>query len=829
MGSPEKVSVDRKEKKTDISLRPQGHLTSSIAAKAKMNNKTKTTGKDTGKFSFSVKPGSKITQAPVKRLGTKRERVQVSPGEREEVPKKVSLETGKSKVTESKAAGSPDKSKVSDKAKGEEHAASPIAHQVSDSPAGDKVSESPAANKVSASFHTPPSTQREQVAMVTEDAGKSPVAAETGKSLSVTETDVSLVTLDTGKSPESPNTGTHKTPTGRSPTSQTLKLRAMSGPYGDTLQNQEMTRREKEQASTQNIETEQGHSEVSENLPNEEVSDNISNEEVSENTSNEEEGWQKATRRRKRTNPNLKRQHLHYNPPDAEFPVIIEGMDPNRPFSGVAYQVSALDQLGIRVKNLYRMSGRDRTLASCASKNAQVLLCGVTSIARVPVKTFAPRRESVGVIRGVPYAYSEGDLKDLIKESNAQVTRVQRIFSKRQEMTQAVKITFSCTPLPKEVRFDGKTLTVEPFTPDINRCTRCQMIGHYKKLCRSEQVKCRVCGEGGHSALERGGCPQKKDPKCVNCGGKHASSHWYCPYITKYQLTQGIVAVHSLPFNLVMENLDILEKFSKDKLLNPWMYSRADFLEKEKEPSTKDRMLLRKAASRVPLSPIPKRGSNKPNDNIGNFLEAANRSGPTSAKDKTTVEPGSESAPTAVQGKDEGATAAPVILADKKKETKKPTGQVSGENRRQVGKNNPVVFADGHNTQQVSGLNFLQRDTVKEDILKAMEQRFQIMERAMEEKIATSKSQILTEIASKRHQELDETLQVLKNKAANGATETEKTFFGFLSALVGTAIKKDYAPLQQSINNIWKAEIPITDEVKRSIDAITHSAVLNGQ
>ena len=66
---------------------------------------------------------------------------------------------------------------------------------------------------------------------------------------------------------------------------------------------------------------------------------------------------------------------------------------------------------------------------------------------------------------------------------------------------------------------------------------------------------------------------------------------------------------------------------------------------------------------------------------------------------------------------------------------------------------------------------------MKEDILNAMEKRFQVMERAMEEKIATSKSQILNEIASKRHQELDETMQVLKSKAANGATETEKNLF----------------------------------------------------
>ena len=195
-----------------------------------------------------------------------------------------------------------------------------------------------------------------------------------------------------------------------------------------------------------------------------------------------------------------------------EFPVIIEGLNPNRPFSGIAYQVSALDQLGIRVKNLYRMSGRDRTLASCVSRNAQGLLCGTTYIARVPVKTFAPLKESTGVIRGVPFAYSEGAIQSLLKEGNPKITKAQRIYSRKQEQTQAVKITFNCTPLPREVRFDGRTLTVEPFTHDINRCTRCQNIGHYKKFCRAEQVRCRVCGEGGHSALERGGCPRKKEP-----------------------------------------------------------------------------------------------------------------------------------------------------------------------------------------------------------------------------------------------------------------------------------------------------------------------------
>ena len=139
MGSPEKVSAEKKDKKTDVSLRPNGQTATSIAVKAKVNNKIKLAGKETGRFSF--KPSSKIMQTSVKRLGaTKRERTQVSPGEREEVPKKVSLqkETGKSKDTESEVAGSQGMSKVSAKEKGSVTATSPSDPQAREGGRGER-------------------------------------------------------------------------------------------------------------------------------------------------------------------------------------------------------------------------------------------------------------------------------------------------------------------------------------------------------------------------------------------------------------------------------------------------------------------------------------------------------------------------------------------------------------------------------------------------------------------------------------------------------------------------------------------------------------------
>ena len=121
MDSPDKVRDEKDRKQTDISLRPNGRTAAAVKAKTAIQprkaGKAMAPKPETGRFAFKPNCNSKISSnQAVKRLGNaKRDRNQISPGERKEPAKKVSLETGKSEDSKSEVAASPITSKVGEK------------------------------------------------------------------------------------------------------------------------------------------------------------------------------------------------------------------------------------------------------------------------------------------------------------------------------------------------------------------------------------------------------------------------------------------------------------------------------------------------------------------------------------------------------------------------------------------------------------------------------------------------------------------------------------------------------------------------------------------
>ena len=529
-----------------------------------------------------------------------------------------------------------------------------------------------------------------------------------------------------------------------------------------------------------------------------------------DNAGEDQGEWKEVpTKRRKRINPLFIKNSPPPQAPDVEFPVILQGTDVNRPVSGVAYKVSALEQMGIRVKGIYPISGRDRLLVSCVSKNAQHLLTQVRMLARVPVSAFAPKRTTTGVIRGVPFSYSDNQVEEIVKISNDNIHEVRRLYTADQKASRSVRITFNVIPMPKTVKVDGQTYRVDPFVTRYTRCTKCQEVGHFKKWCQHSQPTCRVCGERGHSAPHNNDCPNKDRPCCVNCGEAHPSSYWYCSFTTKYMVAQEIAAVHGLSSKLVLDNLGHVEKFSKDKIMNPWSYSRSDFLTKEKEIDQETReqhRLIALNSPRSPQQPAPRKIIL-----CDNFLAGANGAAGREEMQQTATSDNNKA-------------------QEAKVAVECTEGRTTTRNETNTTVRQPVVFAFNKNMPQTNQFSFLQRDEIEEKLMEKFDQKLKTMEQTMERRIAQSenniKNQIISELGKNRREELNKTLTVLQAKAVNSSNETEKTIFGFLSALVSSATNNDFSPLQDSMSQMMKKPVSITEEMKQQLDTITHAAIL---
>ena len=130
-----------------------------------------------------------------------------------------------------------------------------------------------------------------------------------------------------------------------------------------------------------------------------------------------------------------------------------------------------------------------------------------------------------GVIRCADFkGMTEDDLQEELKyQGVTHVNRIKITKNGKKENTNTFILTFDTHELPKTIKAGYLRLAVSQYIPNPLRCFKCQKFGHHKDKCRSKMT-CQICSEEGHDSRDCG-----KDPKCVNCEGKHTSNSKDCP------------------------------------------------------------------------------------------------------------------------------------------------------------------------------------------------------------------------------------------------------------------------------------------------------------
>ena len=128
------------------------------------------------------------------------------------------------------------------------------------------------------------------------------------------------------------------------------------------------------------------------------------------------------------------------------------------------------------------------------------------------------KRQSIGVVRGIPENESIDDLTWYWKEMGIEVNEVRKLTPN------VISISFP-GPLPNSIQlpFWDRPMNVEEYIPGDRRCINCLQFGHNSKNCRS-QMRCAKCGGEGHKAPE---CTNET-PVCPHCKGDHGPTAREC-------------------------------------------------------------------------------------------------------------------------------------------------------------------------------------------------------------------------------------------------------------------------------------------------------------
>lgn len=225
---------------------------------------------------------------------------------------------------------------------------------------------------------------------------------------------------------------------------------------------------------------------------------------------------------------------IHKKTRRAGIPVILTPVDPKQSFLEANPNVIAQEVLSATQERIrgHRIAKEGFLCVTVASLPAAKALLKLTALANIGVTTRIPESyaRNIGKIIGLKTPYSDELLLEFLRPVGAIHVRRQRTYHTDENgettsrPTDSVIITFkSDIPMPEEVTLGFNTYkVVEFFSP--TQCFRCQRFGHLAKNCRGP-VRCKACA-GPHAYSE---CNTKKERRCVNCNGAHASTYGGCP------------------------------------------------------------------------------------------------------------------------------------------------------------------------------------------------------------------------------------------------------------------------------------------------------------
>ncbi|XP_036347411.1 uncharacterized protein LOC118756774 [Rhagoletis pomonella] len=154
------------------------------------------------------------------------------------------------------------------------------------------------------------------------------------------------------------------------------------------------------------------------------------------------------------------------------------------------------------------------------------------------LKPFIPNTalEMYGVIRGVPLCFSE---TDFIKEAKSSIPiRSAKRFMRKDPTTNeltpttTLKVGFYGNEIPKTVVYEYTKLNVDFYIPPLRQCKKCGRLGHTMMSCKSKARclkcgnsecssecninKCILCGNEGHTSIDKLSCPYWEKEMTVN-------------------------------------------------------------------------------------------------------------------------------------------------------------------------------------------------------------------------------------------------------------------------------------------------------------------------
>ena len=93
-------------------------------------------------------------------------------------------------------------------------------------------------------------------------------------------------------------------------------------------------------------------------------------------------------------------------------------------------------------------------------------------------------------------------------------------------------LTFLGNKKPDFIKCGLVRYEVDNYYPSPMRCGKCYRLGHSTRICHSAKLCSRCCGKDH----EKKDC-NSRDPKCINCKGKHESTYKQCErYLQEKQI-----------------------------------------------------------------------------------------------------------------------------------------------------------------------------------------------------------------------------------------------------------------------------------------------------
>ena len=119
-------------------------------------------------------------------------------------------------------------------------------------------------------------------------------------------------------------------------------------------------------------------------------------------------------------------------------------------------------------------------LAHCKTAEIQRRLALQNELGKAVVSCSLPQPTTARVVYNTPHGTQAQNI-NRFRNAIADAAAVERLKSKNNEDTKAVKVTFMSAFPPKFVHVGTTVLPVSPFAAPVRRRTKCQRIGHSKQ------------------------------------------------------------------------------------------------------------------------------------------------------------------------------------------------------------------------------------------------------------------------------------------------------------------------------------------------------------